>query len=98
MTKKEFEKLLGSEVSEFDYALIETVYTWHPTISNENGKQEIATLFRIGGIRIIKDMYATAKAAQAIQNERSKVNAQLEYISKQYEALRNGYEVDNRWY
>lgn len=98
MTKKEFENLVGKKVDDFEYTLIETVYTWYPTISNTNGKQEIATLYHIGGIRIIKDMYATAMAAQAIQNERSKVNAQLEYISQQYEALSKGYDVDKRWY
>ena len=98
MTKKEFEKLVGKEVDDFEYTLIETVYTWYPTISNTNGKQEIATLYSIGGIRLIKDMYATAMAAQSIMNERRKANAQLEYISTQYESLRKGYDVDKRWY
>ena len=98
MTKKEFENLVGKKVDDFEYTLIETVYTWYPTISNTNGKQEIATLYSIGGFRLIKDMYATARASQSIQNERNALNSRLEYITKQYEALCKGYNVDECWY
>lgn len=97
MAKKEFEKLVGKEVDDFEYTMVEEVYTWHPSISETNGKQEIATIFKIGGIRIIKDMYATARASQAMQKERAMINSRLDYIAKQYEALSKGFDVDKCW-
>ena len=98
MTKKEFEKIIGMELTPFDYELVETVYTWHPSISNENGKQEMATLYRLGGIRIIKDMYPTAKCAMNIQHQKDKMRGEMEYLDRQYQALKEGYCVDEKFY
>ena len=94
MTKKEFEKLVGKEVDDFEYTMVEEVYTWHPSISETNGKQEIATIFKIGGIRIIKDMYATAKCAMNIQHQKDKMRGEMEYLDRQYHALKEGYDME----
>jgi hypothetical protein len=61
MTHEEFEAKLGSKVSDADYAIIERVYTFHPVISNTKGKQQIVDLYKIGGMRVIKDMIPTAE-------------------------------------
>lgn len=39
MMKQEFEKLIGKEVSEEDYSLINRVYSFHPAISETEGKK-----------------------------------------------------------
>ena len=69
MTHEEFEAKLGSKVSDADYAIIERVYTFHPVISNTKGKQQIVDLYKIGGMRVIKDMIPTADAAEAIDQQ-----------------------------
>lgn len=38
MTKQEFEKKIGAEISQKDYSIVEHVYTWHPSISEVEGK------------------------------------------------------------
>ena len=69
MTHEEFEAKLGSKVSDADYTIIERVYAFHPVISNTKGKQQIADLYKIGGMRVIKDMVATADAAEVIDQQ-----------------------------
>ena len=58
MMKQEFEKLIGKEVSEEDYSLIDRVYTFHPAISETEGKKQIAILYNAA-----TQFYADASAA-----------------------------------
>ena len=41
MTKQEFQKRIGAEISQKDYSIVEHVYTWHPSISEVEGKEQI---------------------------------------------------------
>jgi hypothetical protein len=63
MNKSEFThraKLDFNAITEEEWLAINTVYTWHPMISDVNGKKEIAALYNRGGIGIIKNMLLTA--------------------------------------
>lgn len=66
MMKQEFENLIGAEICAEDYAIIEYVYTWHPSIPNVGGKQKIAELLKIGGMGLIRSMQDKAKWAESI--------------------------------
>ena len=95
MMKSEFEKFLGFEVSISDYKLIEYVYTWHPCISDDDGKKQMADLYKIGGMCIIKAMVDVAKKAQYIENEIRKLRAEMRKLEQERENLRSGkWEVD----
>lgn len=61
MTKQEFEKRIGAEISQKDYSIVEHVYTWHPSISEAEGKEQIAELYKSFGMPIIKNMMEAAK-------------------------------------
>lgn len=60
MSKEEFEKLIGKEIGKEDYDIIETVYTWHPSIPEVGGKEVIAKLYEVGGMEVMKDMHVKA--------------------------------------
>lgn len=68
MMQSEFEEMLGEKVSASDYAIIDFVYTWHPTISNTRGKQQIVSLYKSGGIDLMKNLLSVA-AMQAVAEE-----------------------------
>lgn len=67
MTKQEFEDLIGKKVTIDEYNLIELVYTFHPSISEIDGKQQIALLYNTFGMRVIRDMEGTARKAQVLE-------------------------------
>ena len=67
MMKAEFEKILGHEVTQQDYNRIEFVYNFHPSIPETGGKETIAKLYEIGGMRLIKDMTPTARIAKDLE-------------------------------
>ena len=67
MTKQEFEKISGKTVSQGDYAKIEFVYQFHPSIPNVEGKEMIAELYNLGGMRLIKDMLPTARTNKDLE-------------------------------
>ena len=69
MMKAEFENLIGAEICAEDYAIVEYVYTWHPSIPNVGGKQRIAELWKIGGLGLIRSMQDTAKWAESIETQ-----------------------------
>ena len=66
MTKQEFEKRIGAEISQKDYSIVEHVYTWHPSISEVEGKEQIAELYKSFGMPIIKNMMEAANYAETL--------------------------------
>lgn len=92
MMKHEFEEKLGNQVTEKEYKDIEFVYTFHPSVSNTEGKKQIAELYKIGGIRLIRDMIPTAKKAQILEEKIITANTDLMKLKRQFEMLANGEE------
>lgn len=80
MTKQEFEEKVNGTVSDSEYKIIEMVYTWHPVISDTNGKNEIAAIWTIGGMPLIKGMVEAAEMTMKLDKEERKIKAQLEKI------------------
>lgn len=83
MNKQEFEARIGKEVSNSNYEIIETVYTFHPCISETKGKDQIADLYTTYGMRIIKDMLKTACKAQDLEREKDKVESEINQLKLQ---------------
>ena len=94
MMKHEFEERLGKPVTESEYKDIEFVYTFHPSVSNTGGKTQIAELYKIGGIRLIRDMIPTAKKAQILEEKIITANTDLMKLKRQSEMLANGEESE----
>lgn len=81
MMKHEFEDLTGKQVSDEDYSTVNYVYTWYPTISETEGKAQIAKLYTDFGMSLIEDMAWRAgqmeKSDKALrENRRSYVRIQ----------------------
>ena len=86
MMQSEFEEMLGEKVSASDYAIIDFVYTWHPTISNTRGKQQIVSLYKSGGMDLMKNLLSVA-AMQAVAEENmifETAKAQVKKLLEQY--------------
>ena len=98
MTKQEFEERAGKKVSLQEWNIIETVYTWHPSISEENGKDEIVEIYhsKIEGFAIIKEMYEAATMIDDLDKERRKLEAALEKVRKRMNQVAKGNLVYER--
>lgn len=83
--KCEFEERIGGEVRQSDYDIIEFVYTWHPAISNTDGKDQIANLYKMAQMSIIKDMYETAQFMEKLDGERRAAENRLREIKERIE-------------
>lgn len=90
MMKREFEERVGVEISDKDYEIVQQVYTYHPAIGNAEGKDQIATLFKIGGMPLIYDMLEVADAMCELAEERSKVLRRLEEINERTALVKKG--------
>ena len=73
-----------------DYKLIEKVYTFHPSISETDGKRQVAMLFVEFGMRIFRDMVATAEQAEKIEDEIRIMRIQLSDLTRQLQDLKEG--------
>ena len=89
MTKQEFKALAKRSFTDSAYAEIETVYTFHPSISETEGKKQIASLYDTFGKRIIADMLPTAIKARELEGLIAKKRHELEDLQEQYEQLKN---------
>ena len=78
MTKQEFEKRIGAEISQKDYSIVEHVYTWHPSISEVEGKEQIAELYKSFGMPIIKNMMEAANYAETLDRAMAQAQRQVE--------------------
>ena len=82
MEKIEFEERAGTTVSLRDYSIIEKVYAWHPAISETEGKEQIAEIYKKYGMVVIYDMLETASLMENLDTERRKIVSELEKLNK----------------
>ena len=82
MTKQEFEQLIGRTVSNLDYDVIENVYTYHPTICNVGGKEQIADLYKAGGMPLINGMTEVANIMRDLEEEKREIAGKLKKIEE----------------
>lgn len=90
MTKFEFENEYGKPISNEHYKLIEFVYMYHPCIDSGIGKSQVATLYKMCGLQVFRDMEQTAKEAQTLEEDILKLRAQIESKRTKLEALKKG--------
>ena len=88
--QSEFEKLIGKHIDTDDYKVIEYVYTWHPVIDPVHGKQQIAELYKIGGMCVIKELVKTAKCAIRIERHIRELKDELENLQAKLDEIRMG--------
>ena len=72
-----------------NFAVVEYVYNWHPSISETHGKDQIAMLYCTFGMNIIKDMYPRAEKMQILDVELQKAKAKVEEIENNIKDERN---------
>lgn len=91
MTKQEFKTLTKRDFTDKEYETIETVYIFHPSISETEvaGKKQIANLFDNFGFRIIADMLPTAVKAREYEGLIAKKRHELEKLQEAYNELKN---------
>lgn len=61
------------EVTETEFELIGKVYTWHPTISNIKGKQQVAWMYVNIGITVFRELYDVAEQMELLDAERTRI-------------------------
>lgn len=90
MTRQEFEERTVITVTDEEWSKIQFVYTWHPSIDEVKGKDQIAMLVDTFGIRIIEDMLPTAQRAEEYVGKISSLRAQLQMANSEYAKFRRG--------
>ena len=88
MMKSEFEDRIGHSISEEEYSTIEYVYTWYPTISETEGKEQIAKLYTDFGMPIIEDMVERAGQMEKLETELSVARNQVTIVQDRIKQLR----------
>ena len=88
MMKNEFEKLIGKTVSDEEYGTIEYVYTYHPAISETEGKAQIARLYTDYGMTVIEDMMERAGKMEKLDGELRAAQRLVDIVRGRIKALR----------
>ena len=87
--KVEFERLIGFEVPDEHYEIIELVYMYHP---KDFSKKDVATLYKIGGIETFDGLVKVARKMKALQDERDELQRKLKKINKEISDLYHFYQ------
>lgn len=90
MTREEFNSRVSSPVSAEQYRTIEYVYQHHPVIDAVKGKDQIAQLWEIGGVRIMLDMLPTAQQAADLESAIADTRRSLADLEEQLHKLKTG--------
>ena len=72
-----------------DYEIIETVYAFHPAISEVRGKEQIAWLYTALGMAVINDMSPRAIKARELENKISQAKAAYNDAMTEYNELKS---------
>ena len=72
--------------------LIDYVYTYHPSISNVDGKSQIAYLYVVFGMRLILDMRNTAHVMEDYGIKERKLKAELNKLTVDRKCFLSGWE------
>lgn len=89
MMQSEFEELAGP-VSVEDFIVIEFVYNFYPTIDEIMGKQQIADIYKVHGMRMIRDMHPTACKVQKLEEAIREKRFELDNLAAVLHELRKG--------
>ena len=77
-----------------EYKAIEYVYTWHPSISNVKGKEQIVWIYCNLGMRGIYDMYGSAVTMENLDNRLRSAQARVKAIEEEIDNLKKGVNSD----
>ena len=80
-------------VPDREYSIIEKVYTFHPAISETEGKRQIAELYVNFGMVLIMDMLPRAEVMAKKEEELREARAALSRIQEEIEEIRRGGEL-----
>ena len=67
-------------INDENFAVVEYVYNWHPSVSVLRGEDQMAMLYCTFGMTVIYDMYPHAKKMQMLDDELKKTKAKVEEI------------------
>lgn len=95
MMREEFsryvEEMGGKDTLTADqYKTVEFVYTYHPSISETNGKREIASIYVQYGYRVILDMVETAQRVKEIDDEFLSLRKIMTSLREKKDSIANG--------
>lgn len=88
MTIEEFKSNLKNqdiEITDAQFETIHTVYQYHPLAET---KKDIANLFEIGGMILMKDMFVRAKQIEKAEREMLYAKRVFEEANKRYMDLK----------
>lgn len=94
MSKEEFRDMVGLEVSEEDYAIIEKVYLFHPAVNEVSGKEEVAELYKSYGMVVFYDMLPRAERNRELERQLRQAQAEADRIKQEMEELHQGVRVE----
>ena len=87
MTREEFTSRIERAITDEQYAIVEKVYLYHPSIDAVKGKGQIAYLYDTFGMRVILDMLPTAEKAKDLERQMRILREELASVKRQYEEL-----------
>ena len=77
-------------VPDREYSIIEKVYTFHPAISETEGKRQIAELYVNFGMALIMDMVPRAELMAKKEEELGAAQIALSKVKEEIEEIRKG--------
>lgn len=84
MMRVEFERLIGEEVTDEEWELVELVYNLHPRDFN---KQEVAQLWKLGGREAFEGLRPLAEKVRNLENERWILENELKKIKRKIDNI-----------
>ncbi|WP_343250608.1 hypothetical protein [Diplocloster hominis] len=103
MTIREFEgevaKILlpgetAPSITNKEFEAIEKVYQYHPSISDVDGKEQIASFYANYGMAIIMDMLPRAELMEVKEKQLMAAREALRKVEEEIKSIRKGGRID----
>jgi hypothetical protein len=94
MNRQEFEKVTQYVPTEEEWAIIQTVYNYHPIVPEGSGKTRLVVLWEMGGMGLIRELEHTAREVEALERKRDDAYREWEEYCTQLKEIKVEYLPD----
>lgn len=89
MLREEFENLVDNVISPEVFEKINTVYVWHPSISDTKGKDQVAYLYINFEMQVIEDMLPRAQKIMELEQKISNCKTRIRELEIEKNKIAN---------
>ena len=92
MLRDEWTAHVGDEPTDEEWFTINRVYMYHPVVSDVSGKDDLASIYQIGGYALIEELAPMAQQMELLCQKRDQAQKRVREYTEQIDVITEEYQ------